>query len=125
VADQRVLVEGVIGRPDHGDGVGSGFGCVFREAHRVGSRLRAAVHRDLQPAMRGLEKQPRDAAPLLNREQDPLAGRPQRQDPVEPTGGQEVGVRRERVLVDGVAPVAKRRQRGRENASEHGSTLSS
>ena len=112
VLELRALVEREVRRGDHGDRVGAGLGGVGGERSGVGGRLRAGVDGDLQAPGARLEEELDRALPLRDREQDSLAVRPEREQPVEPAGVQEVGDRPESVLVDGCAAVAKRRDRG-------------
>ena len=58
-------------------------------------------------------------APLLGGEEDPLPRRPQREDPVEPSRGEEVRNGPERVLVQARAAVAKRRHRRGQGTVDH------
>ncbi len=119
VLEQRRVVELEVRRRDHRDRVGAGRGRVLGERDRVGGRLRAAVDGDLEPVPRGLDVELGDAPALGEREQDPLAVRPQREQPVEPAGGEEVDDRPDPVLVDCGAAVAERRDRGGESSRQH------
>ena len=80
----RLLVELEVRRADDDDRIGADLGRVRRERHRVRGRLGAAVDGDLEPLVRRLQEEIGDAAALLDAEQDPLPGRPEREDPVEP-----------------------------------------
>ena len=80
---------------------------------------------DLEPGPSCIEEQARGPFSLLDREQDPLAGRAEREDAVEPAVSQIVDVGAERLLVESVAPVAQGRDGCCESASEHEPTLSS
>ena len=124
VREQLRLVEREVRRGHHRDGVGADVGCVRRKLDRVPGRLRAAVHRHLEPAVGGLDEELRRAQPLLDWKQEALAGRAEREQPVDPAGVQEVDVWRDRSLVERLARVLERRQRRRECASQHGPTLS-
>ncbi len=79
---QLPLVEGEIRRRDHRHGIGTRGGCVLCELRRVGGALGPAVHGDLQVAFR-LEKELRDALPVLDVEEHALSRRPEREDPVD------------------------------------------
>jgi hypothetical protein len=68
------------------------------------------MDRDLQPAGGGLDVELRRAAPLLDREQEALAGRPERQEAVHPARREEIDVRADRDLVERFAAVSQRRQ---------------
>ena len=113
-----LLVEPEVRRPDDDDRVGADLGGVRRERDGLRSRLRAALDGHLQPAVGGLQEEVGDATPLASSRQDPLPGRPERQDPVEPGGDEEVDERLERVLVELAARVAKRRHRRGERAAK-------
>jgi len=76
---------------------------VLGERAGLGRGLRAAVD---DHGQRPVQEQLRRAPPLGGGEQDPLAGRPEREHAVEPGGRQEVEVRPERLLVQGRALVA-------------------
>jgi hypothetical protein len=93
------------------------------ERDGVRGRLRAALDRDVEAIVRGLEEEVGDASPLLDGEQNPLARGPEREDPVEPCVDVEVDERAERVLVDGVAVLAQRRHGGGQRTLEHMRTL--
>ena len=121
VLHERALVQLEVRRPDHGDRVRPGLGRVRRERHRVGRRLRAAMDGDLEPAGGGTQEELERAPPLVGREEDPLAGRAEREDPVQPAVGEEAEVRGERGLVE--AAVAQRRHGGGERSAQHGATL--
>jgi hypothetical protein len=125
VVEQRPLVEREVGRADDGDGVGARLGRVRRERHRVGSRLRPAVDCDREPAAPRLHEQLGRSHPLRDREQDPLAGRTEREQPVDAAGREEVDDRRDGVLVERSAALAKRRHRGRERPAQHYARTSS
>ena len=63
------------------------------ELDGVGRGLGAGVDRHLKPASPGLDEALGDPLPLVDGEQDPLAGRPEGEDAVEPTRrGEEVDV---------------------------------
>ena len=59
-----------------------------------------------------------DALPLVEREQDSLAGRPEREQPVEARPREEVDVRPDRLLVGTLTAGGERREGGRECASD-------
>ena len=61
------------------------------------------------------------APPLVDAEEDPLAGRPQREQAVEPGVREELDVRRNGFLVETVA--CERRHGGGQGTSEHVPTL--
>src|SRR4051794_34184321 len=92
-----------------------------RELDRVPRRLRATVHRDLQPPGRGLDEELRGATTLLDRKQKALAGRPERKEPVHAPVGQKVDVRADRSLVECLPGVPERRQSRGKRASQHAS----
>ena len=52
MADERLLVERVVRRPDHRDRVRTVLGCVSRECNRLGRRLSTAVNGDVEPVYR-------------------------------------------------------------------------
>ena len=79
----RPLVELEVRRADDDDGVGADLRRVRSERDRVGRRLRAAVDGDLEALVRRLEEEIGDAAALLDAQEDPLAGSPEREDAVE------------------------------------------
>ena len=110
----RSLVELEVRRADDDDGIGAHLGGVRRERDRVRRRLRTAVHGHLEPSIGRLQEEVRCAAPLLDAEQDPLAGSSEREDPVEPRADEEVHERREGVLVERAALIAERRHRRRQ-----------
>ena len=89
------------------------------ERDGVGRRLGAAVDGDVQAPRGGLDEELGRAAALGNREQDALAGRAQREQPVEAGAREEVDERRERSLVERATAVPKRRGRGGERALDH------
>ncbi len=79
----------------------------------VRSGLGAAVDRDLKPSSRCLHEALCRTLPLVDREEDSLARRPEREDALQPSGrGEEVDVRRDGVFVERGAAVAERRDRG-------------
>ena len=112
----RALVELEVRRADDDGRVGAGLGRVRRQPHGLGGGLGAAVDGDLEPAVRGLDEELGGAPPLVLLEQDPFACRPEREDPVEPGGDEEVDERPERVLVEGRS--RERRDGGGERAAE-------
>ena len=121
VLEQRALVELEVRRPDHGDRVGARLRGVRRERDGVRGRLRAAVRGYLQPARRGRDEGLEHAPPLVDAEEDPLAGRPEREQAVEPGRGEEVDVRRNASSSSAVA--RERRHGGGESTSQHAATL--
>ena len=68
---------------------------------------------------RAVEEELGRAPPLGCREQDPLAGRAEREDAVEPGLGQEVEIRPEGFFVQGGSAVAERREGGGERSAQH------
>ena len=89
------------------------------ERDGVGGRLRAAVDRDVHAPCGGLDEELGRAAALVDGEQDALARRAEREQPVEAGAGEEVDERRERRLVERAAAVPKRRGRSRERPRDH------
>ena len=118
------VVERVVGRPDHGHGVGLDASSVGGEPDRFGSGLRPAVDRDGETGRPLRQEQLGRPHALLRREQDALAGRSEREDPVEAPIRQECGHRPERVAVECGPAVSKRRHRRRERSREHGGNSS-
>ena len=88
-------------------------------ADGVGRRLGSAVDGDVHAPCGSLDEELGRAAALVNREQDALACRAQREQPVETGSCEEVDERRERSLVERAAAVPKRRGRSRERALDH------
>ena len=101
---QRAFVERVVRRPDDRDGGRADLGRVLRERNRLGRGLRAAVHRDVERVRRGRDEELGRPPALVLPQQDSLAGRPEREDPVEAAGGQILDVRLEHVLVQRLSP---------------------
>jgi methylglutaconyl-CoA hydratase len=96
------------------------------ELDGVGRRLGACVDRDLKPASPCLDEALGDPLALVDGEEDPLAGRPEGEDAVEPTRpGKEIDVRPDGVFVERGAAVTERRDHRGKRASEHGATLES
>jgi methylglutaconyl-CoA hydratase len=84
------------------------------------------VDRDLKPASPRLDEALGDPLALVDGEEDPLAGRPEGQDAVEPTRPcKEVDVRPDGVFVERGAAVTERCDRRGKGASEHPATLES
>ena len=81
----RLLVELEVRRADDDDGVGSHLGRVHGERHGVRGRLSPAVNGHLQPLVGRLQEEIGHVATLLDAQEDPFAGRPEREDPVEPS----------------------------------------
>jgi methylglutaconyl-CoA hydratase len=77
------------------------------------------MHRHLQTSGRRLDEQLRGAHPLLEREQEPLPGRAEGEQPVHPAGSEEVDVRRDSRLVERLPRILQRRQGSRECALQH------
>ena len=117
------LVQREVRRRDHGDSRHAERGRVLGELDRVGRRLRAAVDRDVDPPVRGGRERRRDPLPLLDGEEHALARRAEHEHAVDSAGHEEVDVPGHRLLVDGGAAVAQRRERGSEGAVDHGSTI--
>jgi methylglutaconyl-CoA hydratase len=125
VREQRLVVVGKVRRPDHGYRRGADLGRMLRQQDCVGGRLRAAVDGDVE-GRPGRDEALGGAFPLLDGEQNALAGRSERQYAVEPACLEKPAERRDCLLVEPGAAVTKRRDRGGERASEHGPwTLSS
>src|SRR3970282_42906 len=91
----------------------------------VGGRRGAAGGGDLEAAGRGREPELGRASPLLAREEDPLPRRPLREDPVDPGGGEEVGIGAVGGDVEGRAVVPERGDRSGQGPAQHAATLSS
>ena len=108
MCEQLRFVEREVRRPHHGDGRGTDVRCMRSEFDGVPGRLRARVHGDREPLGSGLDEQLRRTHPLLDRKQESLARRPERQQAVDATARKEVHVRPERVLVQRLAAVTKR-----------------
>jgi hypothetical protein len=82
-----------------------------REHCRVGGRLGARVHGNLEPARRGLEEELGCTPALGNGEEDALAVRSQGEQSVEAAVVEEVGDGSETVLVQRSAAGGERRDR--------------
>ena len=119
--EQRALVEREVRRPDHRDRVGARLGGVRREGDGVRGRLGAAVGGYLQASRGGRDEGLEHPPPLVDAEEDPLAGRPQGEQAVEPGVGEELDVRRNGFLVETV--VRERRDGGGQRTSQHAATL--
>ena len=119
----RLLVEGEVRRPDDDGGVRPDLRRVHGERDRVGRRLGAALDGDLQAPVRRLEEEIGDAAALTDREEDPLTGGAEREDPVEPRLDEEVDERAEGVVVDLVSDGSERRDGRGQGPSKHSRTL--
>ena len=114
---QLLVVEAEVRRRDHGDGVGAVLGRPSGERDRVVRRLRAGVYRDLDPPGRRVDEGSRDLDPVCRREQHALAGRPEREQPVDAVLDEKLDVRPDRAGVQ--PPVAKRRDCGGERSLQH------
>ena len=125
MADERLLVELVVRRPDDRDRVRADLFRMCGERDRLGRRLRAAMNCDVEPVPGRVHEQRGRTLALVGREQDALAGRAQRQDPVQPARAEVLDVRSERALVESLALVPKRRDRSGESPFQHAPTLSS
>ena len=103
---RRVELE--VRRPDHGDSVGARFRGMGGEGDRVGGRLRAAVggHQGTTPDR--LEPELEPAPALVDREEDGLAVRAEREHAVDAGADEEVGIRHECVPVEPRAAVLER-----------------
>ena len=112
MAIEGLLVVGEVRRADDRDCVGATVGGVSGELDGVGRRLGACVDRDLKPASPCLDEALGDPLALVDGEEDPLAGRPQGEDAVEPTRRRkEVDVGPDGVFVERGAAVTERRDR--------------
>jgi hypothetical protein len=92
---------------------------MLAERDRFARRLCSAVQDDPQPAGGGLDEDVGRAFPLLEREQEAFASRPQGEDPVQPVSGEEVDVGTKGVLVQALAVVAQGSYRRRQRSSDH------
>ncbi len=117
--EQRLVVEGEVRRGDHRDGVGAEPSGVLGQRNRVARRLRATVNGDREAVGAPGDEQLRGPPPLLAREQNPLPRCAQGEDPVEPAGDQKRHEWRERVLVQRVSAVTKRRHGRGESPLQH------
>ncbi len=117
--EQLLRVEREVRRCDHRHRVRARFRGMGGQLDRVRGRLRAAVHRDLQPTRRGRDVELRHALALIEPEEHALAGRAEREQPVEAVAGEEVDVRREGVLVEDRAARRERRHGGGDGTSQH------
>jgi hypothetical protein len=124
MCEQLGLVEREIGRRHHGDPVRADIRGMSRELDRVPRRLGTTVHRDEQSAPRGLDVELCRPHPLLDRQQEALARRPQREQTVKPAGREEVDVGSNSVLVKRLAGVLQRCHSRGQRASQHTPTLS-
>ena len=90
---------------------------VLGQRDRLRRRLRAAVddHRQRRRSRKSSAARRRSAAD----EQDPLAGRPEREDAVQPAGREKVDVRPKGLLVQSGAVVAEWRDGCRESSAQH------
>jgi hypothetical protein len=110
---------GVVRRRDHRDRVGADLRGMRGQRRRLLRRDGARVDGEVEPAGRRRAERLGEVAPLALVEQDPLAGRAEREDAVDTAPGEVVDVPVDRVEVDGVPAVAQRAQRGGEDAPEH------
>ncbi len=117
--EELVRVEREVRRRDDRDRVGSDERRVLGERRRVGGRLRAAMDGDLEPRSGGLHEELGDAPPLVEIEEHALARRAEREDAVEAVGGQEVDVRRDRLLVDRRPTARERGEGGGDRSMQH------
>jgi methylglutaconyl-CoA hydratase len=126
VAIEGLLVVGEVRRADDRDRSGAAVGRVRGELDGVGRRLGACVDRDLEPAPPCFDEPLGGPLALVDGEEDPLTGRPQGEDAVEPTRpGKEIDVGPDGVFVERGAAVTERRNRRGKRAPEHGLTLES
>jgi hypothetical protein len=119
VLELRRLVQREVRRRNHGNRVCTDLGGVSGQRSGVGGRLRAGVDRDLEAPGGGLDEELGCALPLRDRQQDPLAVRPEREQAVQPAGDEEVRHRTEAVLVERRPTLRKRRDRGGEHSLQH------
>ena len=114
-------VEGEVRRADDRDGRGAGLRGVLGQRDRLGGRLRARVHGDLEPVGDGVGATPRrarDARPW--RAGGPLPRRPRDEDAVAPAGRDERAETVDRALVEARPSVAQRRHdRGHRSVQRH------
>ena len=122
VRQQRLVVERVVRRPDDGDPRPRPTPPRARPARPSprSSARRSARSPAARPASRKSSAARRRSAAG---EQDPLAGRAEREDAVEATGREKAEVRPESLLVQGGAVVAEWRDGCRERSTQHASTL--
>jgi len=120
----RRLVEREVRGPDDDDRVGSDLGRVRGEANCLRRRLRAALNGYLEPVIGRLQKEVGDAAPLFLRQEDSLAGRPEREHAVESGRDEEVDERTERILVELAARALQRCDGCDKSSPQHSLTLS-
>ena len=125
VGDERIGVELEVRRRDDGDPVDSERGRVLGERDGIARRLRPAMddEREAPGALRG--EALGGAAALVEREEEPFARRSEREDAVEAAVREEGDERREGVLVERFAAVAKRRRGCGQRAPDHERNLSS
>ena len=123
VAHERLLVERVVRRPDHGHRIRPGFCGVLRQANRVRRGLRTAVDGHLNATRDRIEEEPRHSSPLLEGQQDALPRGAERENPVQPARDEEVRVGAERVLVEGRSLLPERCDSRCEHTFEHEPTL--
>ena len=113
-------VEGEVRRADDRDGRGAGLRGVLRQRDRLGGRLRARVHGDLDPVGDGVEPRLGERATLVRAEQEALPRRPRDEDAVAPAGRDERGETVDRALVEPGSSVAQRRHdRGHRSVQRH------
>jgi methylglutaconyl-CoA hydratase len=119
VREQRPVVECEVRRADHGDRVGAEVGGVRGELDSHSRRLGAAVNGDREFVRPSGQEELGCATALCLAQQNPLAGRAEREQPVE-TGGLEVRDKRvEGVFVEHFAATGERGHSGSESTSEH------
>ena len=122
---ERSRVEQEVRRRDHGHRRSTRLGRVRRERCRLGGRLGAAVRGDIEPSGGSGQEQLERALALVSAQQDPFAGRSEREDPVDSAVREERDVRLERVLVELGPAAAKRRQRRRDGPVDQNGPLGS
>jgi len=122
-ASSGVVVKLEVRRADDGYGGRTRSRGMLGERDRVGCRLGAAMHGDVQPAGARRQEQVGEPFPLRDGEQDPFARRPHGEKAVQAAGSEEVGEGTDGAVVEGRAPVAQRRHSCGQSTSDHGRTL--
>lgn len=95
------------------------LGGVLAERDRLARRLRPAMHDDVEASGGCLDEELRRAFPLVEREEEALASRPEHEDSVQAVVGEEVHVGTKGVLVQPLAVVAQGSNRRGERSSDH------
>ena len=119
VRQERPLVESEVRRSDHGDRVGPEIGRVRGQLDRFARGLGAAVDGNRELIGPGRHEQLGRPSPLRRRQQNSLAGRPQREQPVEAAALEKRDERVEAVLVEDVAAARQRRHGSCKHAFQH------